>query len=187
MKGLLIFDILNYLYEMDVVNETQADITDFINQIKKNRGDRIEQHNVNRINKAIGLIRARNYANIFFAKDNVFTPALEIDTDRVQASLLLAGYDYVVDERRKKESDELNKNIKDNTTVQKISAIIMLVFTAALVATAIINVDVLVTKPPPSPLQLSPQTEQLLDNMLKSQMKIDSFLRSKPNPLPPGR
>ena len=179
MKGLLVFDILNYLYERDVVNETQIDITDFINEIKKNSGDRIEQHNVNRINKAVGLIHNRNYAFVNFAKNDVLTPSMEIDTDRVQSSLSLAGYDYVVEERRKKESDELNKTIKSNTLVQKISAIIMLVFTAALVATAIINADVLLTKPQQNSIQLSPQTEQLLDNMLKSQIRIDSLLRSK--------
>jgi len=179
MRGLLVFDILNHLYERDAVNEDQIDITDFINEIKKNSGDRIELHNVNRLNKAISLIHDRQYAYINFAKNGEPAPILAADTDRVQASLSLWGYDYVVDERRKKDSDELNKAIKENTFFQKISGIITLLFTGALVAIGVISVVVLLTRPQQNSLQLSPRTEQLLDRTLKLQIEIDSLLLLK--------
>jgi alpha-tubulin suppressor-like RCC1 family protein len=179
MKGLLVFDILNYLYENDVINETQVDITDFINGIKKNSGDKIEQHNINRINKAVLIIRERDYGNLFSFKNGEATHLLTIDTDRVQAVLNLRGYDYVVEERRKRDTDKLNTTIKENTVVQKKSAIIMAWFTGAIVLLGLVNTALLLAKPQQNSFQLSPRTEQLLDSILKSQIRTDSILLLK--------
>ncbi len=137
MRDTFQIKILKHLLEVDAINDTQIDITDFLKTLWRKD---IPAENINDLNRIkTALDRLQKYDLIFYSyspKDlNIneyknrpgtneqYKTSLGSDPSKdevsVKANITWKGYEYIVQEIRNRQQDELNKNtIATNTSLQ---------------------------------------------------------------------
>lgn len=200
MKDSTFHVILIRLYNEDVYSQKQVDITDFLKSVRDIDDDK--PSNFNRISYAIDKIQALQYANFNYIPSDYHLTKLKngiistLENTTVNAVLETKGFEYIrnyIMEKEQHESvlflnketkiyyekqEDINKSIVDFNETLKITNIIAIIIagiTGFFIAFSAVKDD-------SAQLQLLnkqlKQTVLILDSMQKTQIRIDSSLKT---------
>jgi hypothetical protein len=123
MKRSLIHRILIYLYEEDVINQNQINVTAFLLKIQNEDNDR--ENNFNRIVMALGRIKVAGYAEFNCSPEThtlnqvVNGITYNLENTQVNMSFNINGYDYIRNFLR--ENEQQKSILETNTSVKTLN------------------------------------------------------------------